>query len=175
MPVCVLFLYICNSFQQLCERSLSGNKKHFQMLTCLLKPLGFYFLNKMLCFRPLWSFTWVWFTPQKYLRMTWKIIWQVFAWFDSVPGCYLSNRLKQTPCPSLRPYLTRVWRQHCRRVCQGNQGVHWHQRGLAQLDPEPLISLFPQEDWPGRPQSTHGQIYVPASELHPAVLQSSSS
>lgn len=53
----------------------------------------------------------------------------------------------------------------------GNQGVHWHQQGLAQIDPESLISLFPQEDWPEQPQSTHGQIYVQATETHQTVPQ----
>lgn len=58
-------------------------------------------------------------------------------------------------------------------VCQGNQGVHWHQQGLAQIDPDSLISLFPQENWPEQPQSTHGQIYVPASELRQTIQKKS--
>lgn len=26
---------------------------------------------------------------------------------------------------------------------QGNQGVHWHRRGLAQIDPKPFVGIFP--------------------------------
>lgn len=29
------------------------------------------------------------------------------------------------------------------RGLQGNQGVHWHRRGLAQIDPEPFVGIFP--------------------------------
>lgn len=43
--------------------------------------------------------------------------------------------------------------------------------GLSPDDPESLISLFPQEAWPERPQSTYGQIYAPATELHQTILQ----
>lgn len=29
------------------------------------------------------------------------------------------------------------------RALQGNQGVHWHRRGLAQIDPKPFVGIFP--------------------------------
>ena len=75
-----------------------------------------------------------------------------FARFENVPDAIFLLRcsVKAEVCFFFffhRQCLTWVWCQRCLGVCRGepggNQGVHWHQQGLAQIDPESLISLFP--------------------------------